>query len=91
MLARASFSAHATGPEELRGMRTFTAIVERDEDQFVASCPELDIASQGSTRDVALSNLKEAVELFLETASPDEIARRLRSEVIVTHFDAAHG
>jgi predicted RNase H-like HicB family nuclease len=72
-------------------MRSFTAIIERDGDQYVGICPELDIASQGPTRDVALSNLKEAVDLFLETADPEEIASRLRSEVVVTRFDAASG
>ena len=72
-------------------MKTFTAILARDGEQFVGLCPELDIASQGTTRESALSNLEEAVELFLETADPEEIERRLRSEVIVTRFDAAHG
>jgi len=72
-------------------MRSFTAIIERDGDQFVGLCPELDIASQGPTRDAALSNLKEAVDLFLETADAEEIARRLRSEVVVTRFEAARG
>ncbi len=70
-------------------MRTFTAILERDGDQFVGLCPELDIASQGPTQESALANLKEAVELFLETADAQEIERRLRSEVVVTRFDAA--
>jgi len=72
-------------------MRSYTAIIESDGDQYVGICPELDIASQGPTRDAALSNLKEAVDLFLETADPEEIARRLRSEVVVTRFDAASG
>jgi predicted RNase H-like HicB family nuclease len=72
-------------------MRSYTAIIEREGDQYVSICPELDIASQGPTRDSALSNLKEAVDLFLETADAEEIARRLRSEVVVTRFDAASG
>jgi hypothetical protein len=48
-------------------------------------------ASQGPTRDVALSHLKEAVDLFLETADPEEIASRLRSEVVVTGFEVDCG
>jgi hypothetical protein len=31
--------------------RQFTAVIEREDDQFVALCPELDIASQGETVD----------------------------------------
>jgi predicted RNase H-like HicB family nuclease len=56
---------------------TFTAILEREDDGYVALCPELDIASQGKTVEEARENLREAVELFLETASPEEIEERL--------------
>jgi len=42
----------------------FTAILDREGDQYVALCPELDIASQGATVEEAKANLKEAVELF---------------------------
>ena len=55
---------------------SYTAIIERDGDLYVALCPELDIASQGATIEDAKANLKEAVELFLECADPDEIRRR---------------
>ncbi|MGC1375051.1 MAG: type II toxin-antitoxin system HicB family antitoxin [Anaerolineales bacterium] len=54
-----------------------TAIIERENDWYVATCPELDIASQGETIESARSNLLEAVELFFEAASPSEIKRRL--------------
>src|SRR3989337_2200164 len=58
---------------------------------YVALCPELDVASQGATAEEATANLKEAVELFLESADPKEIKHRLHSEVFVTRFDATHG
>jgi predicted RNase H-like HicB family nuclease len=48
------------------GMKTFTAIIRKGEKQFVALCPEVDVASQGLTVDEALKNLKEAVELYIE-------------------------
>ncbi len=70
---------------------SYTAIVEREGDMFVALCPELDVASQGRTVEEATANLKEAVELFLESADPTEIQRRLHSEIFVTRFDATHG
>ncbi len=56
--------------------RQLTAIIEREGDGYVALCPELDIASQGATVDEARDNLKEALELFFEVASADEIQRR---------------
>ena len=60
---------------------TFTAILERERDVYVALCPELDIASQGATIEEATANLREAVGLFLETADSREITQRLRSGV----------
>lgn len=65
-------------------MRQFTAVIERDEDWYVALCPELDIASQGESVEKARRNLIEAIELFLEVASPSKIQERIRSEVLVT-------
>lgn len=60
-------------------IRQFTAIIEPEDDGFVALCPELDIASQGGSIEAARDNLEEAVELLLETASREEIEQRLRS------------
>lgn len=65
----------------------FTAILEKEGDQYVALCPELDVASQGVTIEEAKANLKEAVELFLECADKDEINQRLRSEVFISQFE----
>jgi predicted RNase H-like HicB family nuclease len=70
---------------------SYTAIIEKEGDQYVALCPELDVASQGSTVEEATANLKEAVELFLECADPEEVKRRLHTEVFVTRFEAANG
>jgi predicted RNase H-like HicB family nuclease len=70
--------------------RSFTAILEREGDGYVALCPELDVASQGSTIEEAMAGLREAAELFLECASPDEVAQRLHGEVFVTRFEAAY-
>lgn len=54
-----------------------TAIIEREGDGYVSLCPELDIASQGNTIEESRDNLKEALELFLETSSKNEISNRL--------------
>jgi predicted RNase H-like HicB family nuclease len=71
-------------------MGAFTAVVEKEGDGFVALCPELDVASQGETIEGAVANLREAVELFLECASEDEIKDRLHTAVFVTRFEAAY-
>jgi len=70
---------------------SYTAIVEKEGSLYVALCPELDVASQGTTVEEATANLKEAVELFLECADSEEIKRRLHTQVFVTRFEAAHG
>ena len=58
-----------------------TAVIEREANGYVALCPELDIASQGDTVEEGQHNLQEAVQLFLEEASPTEIRQRLPGEV----------
>lgn len=68
-----------------------TALIEREGNCFVALCPELDIASQGATVEEAKSMLQEAVELFLETAPPEEVTSRLHSEVYIGSFEVSVG
>lgn len=71
--------------------RRLTAVIEREGDFYVALCPELDIASQGESVEEARTNLVEALELFFEAASPEEIGRRLQGEVYVTTVEVAVG
>ena len=71
--------------------RTLTAWLQKEDDQWVALCPELDVASQGSSIEQAKANLKEAVELFLETASPDEIQQRLHTETYLSPLEIQVG
>jgi predicted RNase H-like HicB family nuclease len=71
--------------------RQLTAIVEREGDGYVSFCPELDIASQGKTVEEARANLREALELFFEAASPEEIKERLHEEVYVTRLEIGVG
>jgi predicted RNase H-like HicB family nuclease len=60
-----------------------TAVIEREDDMYVATCPEVDVASQGKTVEEARANLLEAVELFFEAASLSEIRRRLKKETYI--------
>jgi predicted RNase H-like HicB family nuclease len=71
--------------------RQVTALIEREGDGYVALCPELDIASQGGSVEEAKNSLVEAIELFLESADPAEVAGRMHDEVFVTRVEVAVG
>ena len=77
--------AHMKTPRQL------TAVIEREDNAYVALCPELDIASQGDTVESAKKNLVEALELFFESADPSEVKRRLHTEVFVTQVEILVG
>jgi predicted RNase H-like HicB family nuclease len=64
---------------------TLTAIIHREDDLYVAECPEVGTASQGKTIEKAIDNLKEATELYLEEFPLDNIHRS-----ILTTFEAVH-
>jgi len=71
--------------------KQLTVIIEREKDGYVSLCPELDIDSQGNSIEEARDNLREALELFFETASSTEIQTRLHEEVHVTRVEVAVG
>jgi len=71
--------------------KQLTAIIEKEGDGYVSFCLEYDIASQGRTVEEARNNLHEALELFLQTASPQEIASRFHGEIYITRMDVAFG
>ncbi len=71
--------------------RKLTAIIEREDDGYVALCPEVDVVSQGDTVAEARDNLEEALTLFFETASAEEIEGRLRDEIYVTQVEVSVG
>jgi predicted RNase H-like HicB family nuclease len=58
-------------------MNTYTAIIHREEDFFVALCPETGTVSQGAFIDEAIENLKEATELYLEEFPLSSISHSL--------------
>lgn len=71
--------------------KTLTAVIQREGDGYVALCPALDIASQGETIESARENLREAIELFFECASEEEIQQRLGEDVFVTQVEVSLG
>lgn len=65
-------------------MNTYTAIIHREEDAFVALCPETGTVSQGTSIEEAIENLKEATELYLEEFPLPPISRSLITTFEVT-------
>ncbi len=71
--------------------KQLTSIIEREGGGYVSLCAKLDIASQGDTIEEVRDNLREAIELFYETASAEEIKQRFHDEVLVTRVEVAVG
>jgi predicted RNase H-like HicB family nuclease len=67
-----------------------TVVIEKDGNWYVATCPELGVASQGRSFEQAEAMVQEAVELLLEEADEDEITRRLNRGVRVKNLELAH-
>ena len=70
----------------------YTAVVWKETEGYVSKCPEIGVASCGNSFEDALSNLKEAVELYLENAKElniiEDVAESLRSkEKYTAHFE----
>ncbi len=65
-----------------------SAVIERDEHGYFAYCPELKgCHTQGSTLDEVLARLREAVDLYVETLSPDERASLSTKDVVTTTIE----
>ena len=66
-------------------IQTFTAVIHKEIDLYVAECPEVGTASQGPSIEEAISNLKEATELYLE-----EFPKPMVNRTIMTTFEAKY-
>ena len=65
----------------------FTAVVTRDGERFIALCPEFDMASEGSSVEDSIANLRNAVDQFLNTADPAVVSWRRHEVVRIGTFD----
>jgi predicted RNase H-like HicB family nuclease len=72
-------------------MRSFTAVVHREDDLWVALCPEVGTSSQGYDIDEAVANLREATELYLEEFTIPEVSRSLVTTFEVQSVQAPQG
>ncbi len=53
--------------------KTLSAVIQKEDNLYVAQCPEIGTASQGSTIEEAVANLREATQLYLEEFPQDEV------------------
>ena len=58
----------------------FTSIIWKEKEGYVSKCPELGVASCGSSIEEALENLKEAVELYIENARELGMLNQIKNE-----------
>jgi predicted RNase H-like HicB family nuclease len=68
--------------------KRFTAVIVKEDKWYVADCVGLGVVSQGKTIEEAQTNLKEAVELCLESFGTDELPGTL-GEVVLYQFEVA--
>ena len=73
----------------MKSFQNFTAIIEKEDNTYVALCPELDVASQGATVEEAKNNLQEAIELLIQHASKSELDLRLKKDLFITNMQIA--
>jgi predicted RNase H-like HicB family nuclease len=72
--------------ERIMIQQTLTAVIHREDNLYVAQCPEVGTASQGTSVEDAVANLKEATELYLE-----EFPVPATDRPFMTTFEAVHG
>ena len=66
-------------------VQTFTAVIHKEDDLYIADCPEVGTVSQGHTVEEAIANLKEVTELYLEEFPLPDVSRPL-----LTTFEATY-
>jgi predicted RNase H-like HicB family nuclease len=66
----------------MQKLKIFTAVLHKEEDMYVAECPEVGTFSQGRTIEETVENLKEATELYL-----DEFPIENEFRSIITTFE----
>jgi predicted RNase H-like HicB family nuclease len=64
---------------------SFTAVVHREDDMYVAECPEVGTIDQGETIEEAIAGLKEATRLYLEEFSLPEKSPRFVTSIEVSY------
>jgi predicted RNase H-like HicB family nuclease len=83
---------HSYEKDKLKMSYKVNVVIEKDEHGYYAYCPELEgCQTQGETFEETLKNIREAVELYLETLSEDEIRASLSKEIVTTSLEVKVG
>ena len=70
-------------------MRQFLVAITKEDDFFIARCPELNVTSQGKTLEEAEENIKEAIELYIESFGTEDLPQQV-SKPYLTFVEVAH-
>jgi predicted RNase H-like HicB family nuclease len=70
-------------------MRQFLVAITKEDDFFVARCPELNVTSQGETLEEAEKNIKEAIELYIESFGTEDLPQQV-SKPYLTLVEVSH-
>jgi predicted RNase H-like HicB family nuclease len=70
-------------------MRQFLVAITKEDDFFIARCPELSVTSQGETLEEAEKNIKEAIELYIESFGTEDLSRQV-SKPYLTLVEASN-
>ena len=80
------------GDRKLNMPYKVNVVIEKDEYGYYAYCPELEgCQTQGDSLEEVLSNIREAIELYLETLPKDEIKTFLSKEILTTSLEVKVG
>lgn len=72
-------------------LRKYTAVITREDAWYIARCVELDVVSQGKSFEEAKANLREAVELYLESFGADDLPESTGEVMFYPLEVAVHG
>jgi predicted RNase H-like HicB family nuclease len=68
--------------------RKVSVVIEHDEHGYYAYCPELPgCHTQGPTLETAIERIKEAIDLYLETLTPEEVNAYLSKDILTTSIE----
>jgi len=70
--------------------KKFTAVITREDRWYVAHCLELGVVSQGKSIEEAQANLKEAVELYIESFGGKDLPEN-KGEVMLYPLEVVVG
>ena len=75
--------------DQVSTMRQFLVVITKEDDFFIARCPELNVTSQGETLEEAETNIKEAIELYIESFGTEDLPQQV-SKPYLTLVEVAH-